>query len=86
MHICALFFYKMVHYGIWDWCIVGFAQQNNWNIKSALVQVMAGRRTGVKPLWGQMTHCRFVRVFVHAYSVAILRNESQGPIHILHYQ
>ena len=23
----AQFCYKMVHCGIWDWCIVGFAQQ-----------------------------------------------------------
>ena len=23
VHLCAHFCYKVVHYGIWDWCIVG---------------------------------------------------------------
>ena len=27
VHTCAHFCYKMVHCGIWDWCIMGFAQQ-----------------------------------------------------------
>ena len=27
VHTCAHFCYKMVHFGIWDWCIVGFVQQ-----------------------------------------------------------
>ena len=27
VHKCAHFCYKMVHCGIWDWCIVGFMQQ-----------------------------------------------------------
>ena len=27
VHTCAHFCYKMVHCGIWDWCIVGFVQQ-----------------------------------------------------------
>ena len=27
VHICAHFCYKMVHCGIWNWCIVGFGQQ-----------------------------------------------------------
>ena len=25
--MCTHFSYKMVHYEIWDWCILGFAQQ-----------------------------------------------------------
>ena len=27
LHTCAHFCYKMVYWGIWDWCIVGFARQ-----------------------------------------------------------
>ena len=31
VHTCIYFFYKMVHCGIWDWCIVGFFQQVFWH-------------------------------------------------------
>ena len=27
VHTCAHFCYKMVHCGIWDWCIMGFVKQ-----------------------------------------------------------
>ena len=27
VHTCAHFCYKMVHCGLWNWCIVGFVQQ-----------------------------------------------------------
>ena len=27
MNTCEYFIYKMVHYGIWGWCIMGFVQQ-----------------------------------------------------------
>ena len=30
VHTCAHFCYKMVHCGIWDWCIMEFVQQVCW--------------------------------------------------------
>ena len=31
VHTCAHFFYKMVHCGIWDWCIVRYGTGASWD-------------------------------------------------------
>ena len=31
VHMRAYFCYKMMHCGIWDWCIMGFVQQVYWS-------------------------------------------------------
>ena len=49
--MCSHFCYKMLHCGMWDWCIVEFVQQVRWHVvPSSLVQLMACRLYGVKPL------------------------------------
>ena len=46
VHACAHFCYKMVHCGIWNWCIVGFVQE---------VCLLGMQRSPISSLWLQLT-------------------------------
>ena len=50
MHTCAYFCYKMVHCGIWDWCIVGFVQE----VYYTLINLQRAQKK--RPLADKSTH------------------------------
>ena len=54
MHICEHFCYKMVHCGIWHWCILGFVRWVYCTIKRLLVQYM-GRSNFCLPAYNMST-------------------------------
>ena len=51
MHICALSCYKIVHHGIWNWCIVGFVWQVYSNHKDKTILRLADYSTVRKHLY-----------------------------------
>ena len=54
VHTCAHFCYKVVHYGIWDCCIVGFLQQ----VYRLCTGIIAAHNWPIiAHLWGQAMGC-----------------------------
>ena len=56
VHICAHFCYKMLHCGIWDWCIVGFAQRVYWFYVLLLANRIESARVNQNAEFCWLTH------------------------------
>ena len=81
-HTCAHFCYKMVHCGIWDWCIVGCVQQVYWNRTQVASPSPTGDVSSTIP--GTISHnamcCLIVEPVQPTSAAGIHSAEALGPL------